>query len=49
MNRETWSQFVVMCLERTIYPELALDNAAVKKALDNNDLVTVEILLDTEF
>lgn len=45
----TASEFVAACLERDIYPGIAAENEAVRRALIERDDARVLKLLDEEF
>lgn len=45
----TQNEFVQACMERTIIPELALEDEDIVEALRNRDDDRVEQLLDTHF
>ena len=45
----TQTEFITLCLERTIYPELALENEAIVEALKAKDDERVIELLNNAF
>jgi len=45
----TKNEFVAACIERTIAPEVALENERVRKALEDQDDEAVVEALEQEF
>lgn len=45
----TMNQFVALCVERTIEPELALESESVRDAIRARDIELLISILDNEF
>lgn len=45
----TKSEFIAMCVERTIEPSIALENDDVVQAIQSNDVEVLINVLDSQF
>jgi hypothetical protein len=45
----TKSEFIAMCVERTIEPSIALENDDVVQAIQSNDVDVLINVLDSQF